>query len=195
MGVAHRIGTNQAGTKQSAATPTVIRRNMQSRLAGLGYAAVTLLWLGLLQAQAGAPSLFAEAILAVFVLIGVGLALNRDDLVISPAARTVTHVRGLFGRIGTVEYDFADFEAVAIEEGGVAVSGAETSGPYTRRWAGVALAEKQTRETIRLWSADGDDGAATREALYARARNRADEFAALLSLPVRETASVRESAE
>ena len=179
MGLAQRIKT-----ADRVANRVVIRQNLESRLAGAGYAAITLLWLILMRAQSTPTSVWAEVILIGFTVVGLGVALNRDELVVSRDRRIVVHIQGFLGLQGLTDYAFSDFDRVAIEAGGIVAPGADTSGPYLRRWCSVALVLKQPSRNLRLWTGQSDDSDAGMTRLGVRARNRAEAIARLISLPI-----------
>ncbi len=177
MGVVQGLGRASA-----RAESILIRRNTAQRLAGLGYAAITVLWLVLLTRQPGSVSVASAAILSAFTVLGIGMSLYRDDLIIEPVPAQVVHLKGLPGVGHADRYEFSDLDRIEIQEGGSLRPGADTSGPFTRRWCSVMLVPKSGRCPLRLWSMEGEDS--DLDALRQKALKKATPYAQALGLKV-----------
>jgi len=170
MGLAQRIGTGESVRSSASSGRIVVRRNLDRRIAGAGYAAITALWLGLMLRSGGA-SPFAVLALVAFTLTGLVLALSRDDLTVDPEGRRLTHVHGLFGWWGPSSYAFSDFERLEIEEGGVARPGCHATGLDDHNWIAVRLVTK-SGEAVRVWASEADEAKAP--VLREKARAKAE---------------------
>jgi len=180
MGLAQRIETGERVRSSASSDRIVVRRNLDRRIAGAGYGAITALWLGLMLRSGGA-SPFAVIALSAFTLTGLALAFSRDDLTIDPRVRRLTHVRGLFGWWGPSAYAFADIERLEIEEGGVSRPGCHATGLDDHNWIAVRLVTK-SGETIPIWAAEADEAKAP--ALRAKACAKAEMLSRAMNVSI-----------
>ncbi|MGV3618835.1 MAG: hypothetical protein ACO1SV_26215 [Fimbriimonas sp.] len=177
--------TQQIRSASGARARTTIRRNGPMRLAGIGYAAITSLWLGLLLSQGSPDHGIAETLLGMLALTGLGLAVSRDDLVIDSSGRTITHVHGIPGLLRSESYGFADFDGIAVEERGFHRHEAETSRPSPRVSYRASFVDTRTGRSLQIWEAETEDSPSARERLRGQAVRKAEALGTSTSLPVR----------
>lgn len=172
---------------------TVLRRNGQARLAGAGYAAITSLWLGLLLVSTPSAAYgIAEGILALLGLLGLGLAVYRDNLIVDSTSRTLILAKGIPGFTRETHYAFGDFDGIMVEETAFNRHEEEASRPSPHIAYSASFVNSTTGTRLKIWDAETEDHPDARARLAKQARQHAEAVADVTGHPLRSAdASVR----